>query len=422
MTTLPSYPEGMPNTATPTTPAERQTVLDALRGFALLGILLVNVQLMAGPQVIEAALVTTTTAFSTVERVLGGLIGWLVAGKFISSFAILFGAGAAIIAQRAHKHGRAPRRLLTRRYLLLAFAGLVHMIVLFPGDVLFLYAVTGFCLLAFLGRSNRTVTAWIVALLAVSVVGLTMLALADAGLDPDLAFEAEITTAIGSATTAYATGDYGAVMTWNGLVALVVQSSALLSVPWTLALFLIGMLGARTGLALHPQAHRETLKRFARYALPIGLLLNLPLLLTGPVVETAITADVSTAMLIGVSIATTLGAPVLAVGYLTALAARFAQRGTTGALARRLAALGQIALTGYLMQSIAAVLIFFVFTRFDNTAIFGEPILGMLAFVAGVWVVLLLLAPLWTARFTSGPFEWLWRWATYGSRPAFRRR
>ena len=422
MTTLPPFPEGMPNTATPTTRAERQTVLDALRGFALLGILLVNVQLMAGPQIIEVAFLATTTVLSTVERMLGGLIGWLVAGKFISSFAILFGAGAAIIAERAHKHGRAPRRLLARRYLLLAFAGLVHMIVLFPGDVLFLYGVTGFLLLGFLGRSNRTVAAWIVALLAVSVVGLMSLTLANAGLDPDLAFKADITTAIGNATTAYATGDYGAVIAWNGLLALVVQSSAFLSVPWTLALFLIGMLGARMGLALHPHAHRETLKRLARYALPIGLLLNLPLLLTGPVAETALAADVSTAVLIGASIANTLGAPVLAVGYLTALAVRFAHRGTNGALTRRLAALGQIALTGYLMQSIAAVLVFFVFARYGNTAIFGEPILGMLAFVIGVWVVLLLLAPLWTARFTYGPFEWLWRWATYGSRPAFRRR
>jgi uncharacterized protein len=44
----------------------------------------------------------------------------------------------------------------------------------------------------------------------------------------------------------------------------------------------------------------------------------------------------------------------------------------------------------------------------------------MLAFVGGVWVVLLACAPWWTARFRYGPFEWLWRWGTYGVRPAMR--
>jgi uncharacterized protein len=78
-------------------------------------------------------------------------MGWLAAGKFLSMFAILFGIGAAMITERAVRVGRSPRRLLTRRYGLLVGLGLAHMVLLFPGDILFLYGVAGLVLLAFVG-------------------------------------------------------------------------------------------------------------------------------------------------------------------------------------------------------------------------------------------------------------------------------
>lgn len=404
-------------TAVPTAPSERQPALDVLRGAALLGILLVNVQLMAGPQLIEQLFGLGDVTASTLERVLGGLIGWLVAGKFISSFSILFGVGAALIADRALARGRTPRRLLARRSVLLTLAGLAHMVLLFPGDVLFLYGVTGLVLLAFLRACDRTLGVWIVALLVLSVVSLTALTFSEAGTDIDAATMQLVTTALADAELAYATGAYGAVVVWQALQSLFIQSSALVSLPWILALFLIGVLAHRRGLSLDPAGGRATLVRLARVALPVGLLLNLPLLLTGPVAETAGTADVALPVLIGASIATTVGAPVLAIGYLSALAVVVVDRGADRGIRRRLAALGRIALTGYLLQSILALVVFFGFGAYGRVALLGEPILGMLAFVVGVWVVLLAFAPWWTARFRYGPFEWLWRWGTYGVRP-----
>jgi uncharacterized protein len=407
-------------TVTPTAPSERQPALDVLRGAALLGILLVNVQLMAGPQLIEQLFGLRDVTASTLERVLGGLIGWLVAGKFISSFSILFGVGAALIAERALERGRAPRRLLARRYGLLMLAGLAHMVLLFPGDVLFLYGVTGLVLLAFLRARDRTLGVWIVALLMLSAVALTALTFAEAGTDIDAATMELAAAALADAELAYAAGAYGGVVVWQALQSLFIQSSALVSLPWTLALFLIGMLAHRWGLSLDPAGGRTTLVRLARVALPVGLVLNLPLLLTGPVAETASTADVALPVLIGAGIANTIGAPVLAVGYLSVLAVVVVDRGAERGIRRRLAALGRIALTGYLLQSILALVVFFGFGAYGRVALLGEPILGMLAFVVGVWVVLLAFAPWWTARFRYGPFEWLWRWGTYGVRPAMR--
>ena len=406
--------------AVPVAPSERQPALDVLRGAALLGILLVNVQLMAGPQVIEQLFGLPDVAASTLERVIGGLIGWLVAGKFISSFSILFGVGAALIAERALARGRAPRRLLARRYGLLMLAGLAHMVLLFPGDVLFLYGVTGLVLLAFLRARDRTLGVWIIALFVLSAVALTALTVAEAGTDIDAATMELVTTALADAELSYATGAYGGVVVWQALQSLFIQSSALVSLPWTLALFLIGMLAHRRGLSLDPAGGRATLVRLARVALPVGLVLNLPLLLTGPVAEAASTADVALPVLVGASIANAIGAPVLAVGYLSALAVVVVDRGAERGIRRRLAALGRIALTGYLLQSILALIVFFGFGAYGSVALLGEPILGMLAFVVGVWIVLLAFAPWWTARFRYGPFEWLWRWGTYGVRPRMR--
>jgi uncharacterized protein len=414
----------MSERAVPTAPSERQPALDVLRGAALLGILLVNVGLMAGPQLVYDVFGQASDA-TGLERVIGGLIGWLVAGKFISSFSILFGLGAAVIAARAAARGRAPRRVLARRYGLLVLIGLAHTLLLFPGDVLFIYGLTGLVLLLFLRLGDRALGIWTVSLIGVMTVGVTALFVGETvfaaeGLD-DGGFTADVLAAAAAGEAAYRAGDYGGVVVWNALQSSVTQSDAILSLPWFLGLFLIGVLAYRRGYALDPVAHRDALVRIARRAIPVGLVLNVPFLITGPL-GTALVAgdDPSLVLVAGVGVATMLGAPVLAVGYLAALAVIVVDRGAERGLRRRLAALGRIALTGYLLQSMLAVAVFFGLRLYGRTELLGETILGELAFVALVWVVLLVLAPWWTARFRYGPFEWLWRWGTYGVRPPMR--
>jgi len=414
----------MSERAVPTAPSERQPALDVLRGAALLGILLVNVGLMAGPRFVYDVFGQASDV-TGLERVIGGLIGWLVAGKFISSFSILFGLGAAVIAARALARGRAPRRVLARRYGLLVLIGLAHTLLLFPGDVLFIYGLTGLVLLLFLRLGDRALGIWTVSLIGVMTVGVTALLVGETvfaadGVD-DAGFTAEVLAAAAAGEAAYRAGDYGGVVVWNALQSSVTQSEAILSLPWFLGLFLIGVLAYRRGYALDPAAHRDALVRIARRAIPVGLVLNVPFLVTGPL-GTALVAgdDPSLVLVAGVGVATMLGAPVLAVGYLAALAVIVVDRGAERGLRRRLAALGRIALTGYLLQSMLAVAVFFGLRLYGRTELLGETILGELAFVVGVWVVLLVLAPWWTARFRYGPFEWLWRWGTYGVRPRMR--
>src|SRR5688572_20451788 len=122
----------------PTGATEREPILDALRGVAILGILLVNMEIMRGSEWLALMGGAVRSPVGTAENVAQFAIGWLASGKFISSLAILFGVGAALISARSLRAGESPRPLLARRYGWLMAYGGGHML-LYPGDILFLY-------------------------------------------------------------------------------------------------------------------------------------------------------------------------------------------------------------------------------------------------------------------------------------------
>src|SRR6185436_13440326 len=120
---------------------------------------------MRGPDwlvLVSGGAVAASGAWDTIVRF---AIGWLAAGKFLSSLAILFGVGAALMAARSLRAGESPRPLLARRYLCLMPIGIAHMFV-FPGDILFLYGATGLALLPFVSVRPVTALCWSALLLA----------------------------------------------------------------------------------------------------------------------------------------------------------------------------------------------------------------------------------------------------------------
>jgi len=110
------------------------------------------------------------------------------------------------------------------------------------------------------------------------------------------------------------------------------------------------------------------------------------------------------------------GSLLVALGHV-GLVMRLYQAGVLSALQRRLAAVGRMALTNYLAQTIIATTIFYGygFGLFGSVSRF--PLMG---FVVAIWAVQLWYSPLWLKRFRFGPAEWLWRWLTYGRRPPLR--
>jgi hypothetical protein len=115
--------EERPAAIEPTAPTQREPVLDVLRAIALLGILLINIEYLRAAGFYDAFVGEATPATTQADRIVQFGMGWLAAGKFLSMFAILFGVGAAMIAERAVRAGRSPRRLLARRYGLLVGLG-----------------------------------------------------------------------------------------------------------------------------------------------------------------------------------------------------------------------------------------------------------------------------------------------------------
>ncbi|MCU0388909.1 MAG: hypothetical protein MUE71_09915, partial [Chitinophagaceae bacterium] len=135
-----------------TTPQERFSLLDALRGFAILGIFGVNM--------IASAFLDDTSKvlyynFGKADEIFKIAIDALVEGKFYSMFSLLFGIGFGLQLSRHHSKGVDGLPLFKRRLWGLIFIGIMHMLFIWVGDILFLYAWLGFVLIAFRHKSDR---------------------------------------------------------------------------------------------------------------------------------------------------------------------------------------------------------------------------------------------------------------------------
>jgi uncharacterized protein len=388
-----------------------------LRGFALLGILLVNVELMRGPELYTVLAGGTPAPGSTADGVTRFLVGWLVSGKFVSSFAIMFGIGAALLVGRSYRAGRAPRPLLARRYGWLMVFGLVHMVLLFPGDILFAYGVAGMLLLCFVRVRPRVAVWWGVGLVLVTAlltVSLTAASSTGSGAgDPFTASFVRFVEERGElATVARQQGGYGDVIVANAWESLLVQSGTLAGLPWILGLFLLGFAAGRAGLVADLRQRRASLSRGAVTGLSVGLVANLPLGVVGPLASGSGPGEAGDAVWDVLAVAAQLvAAPILAVGYLCLLALLCLRVGAIGPLA----AVGRMALTAYVLQSLLAAVVFAGLGWYGRIG----PAQALLV-VVGIWAVLLVGCPRWLRAFRYGPTEWLWRTLTYGSAPSSR--
>jgi uncharacterized protein len=397
----------------PTAAREREPILDVLRGFAILGILLVNVQFMRGTDwMTVAAGDSAADAGISVDTAVQFAIGWLASGKFLSSLAILFGIGAAMIAARAHAAGESPRPLLARRYAWLMLFGLAHMLLLYPGDILFIYGLTGTILLAFVNLRLRTIVTAAAALLAFySLTGVryarlyaySVSAAVDEGGEPSIDPLNELR---GRSIETFGQGSYADIVSVHAEHALTLQGYQVAALPWILALFMIGYAVGRSGFLTELRARRGVLRLLAIVGIGAGLAANIAVGVGGPLGAYAGTIDPhAIETLVAATLGQALGAPLLAIGYLCALTLYCLARGPI----RPLAAVGRMALTAYLLQSALALSVIAGLRLYDNLTTVSS-----LLVVAGIWAVLLVLCPWWLRHFQFGPVEWLWRSLSYG--------
>ena len=403
----------------PVAPSEREPVLDGLRGFAILGILLVNIEVMRGSEWLVLSAGGKPDTFAGADAIVQFIVGWLGATKFISSLAILFGGGAALIAARSLHNGESPRLLLARRYLWLSVFGAGHML-LFPGDVLFLYGLTGLALLAFVRLRAPLLLAWSAGLLVVFSGFSMAFTAAVAAIEPATPLDSgqpsyadAIDALRNRVIDAFSSGSFSDIASAQFAQAVFLQPSQLAVLPWVLALFLFGYALGRAGVLRRLEFNRDGLRRAALIGLGAGLPANLGLGFFGTLAGFGARPELASPWLtLWADVGQTLGGPLLAVGYLSALSLRFIDHGTPSCLA----AVGRMALTAYLMQSALALVAFGALRLYDRLSSTSA-----LLVVAVIWTVLLVMCPWWLRRFQLGPAEWLWRSLTYGHLQPLRR-
>jgi uncharacterized protein len=405
------------NATTPVHPAERVALVDALRGLALLGILLVNMAFFASPM--EMGGFDRPDAAGGADLVAGTLVRLFAEGKFYSILSLLFGLGLFIQMSRAQSAGVPfARRWLRRMAILLGF-GIAHALLLWDGDILVYYALFGTLLLAFRGRSDRSLVRWACVLVLVPALLLAAGAGLLAAVDDQPAvrdgFQETLTQLRREQAEnrrVFGGDDWPAMVRHRAKdYPETVAALAAAMGPSVLAMFLVGMLLGRRGVLHAPADHGPTLVRLV----VLGGLVGLPLAL----VQTwaGLRAGATPGLLVEdfapvlLSLAAMLVAgPVVAVGYVAGAA--LVWRHPRGRRVLQLfAPAGRMALTNYLLQSLLATLVFHGhgFGLYDKL---GPALWAAIALA--IYAAQVLVSRWWLSRHAFGPMEWLWRTLTYG--------
>lgn len=392
---------------------ERIIVLDAVRGIALFGILVVNAPLFFWP--VQAIALGGIPALTFFDDAANTLVRFAFEGKFFTIFSLLFGIGIALQLSRGH-----PARIIVRRLLLLALFGAAHITVFWWGDILLHYAILGLVLvLTRRWPARRLVRAAVLLLMVPIVLQLGLAALGSlAATSPEGAAALSEAMAESDATLAaqgdaaldvYAGRDLAAAaaMRWGdwGFSTVGTFFSGMLLI--VVAMFLLGAAAQRSGWLDATSADRWRWLFFR--TLPIALVANAAYTwgsLSGALY------DFGTWPAAFATIAFVVGAPSGALTIVTgaALALR-----AGGPVANALAAVGRLALSTYLTQSLVMTTLAYGY----GFGLYGTITHGQaLAMAVALFALQVPLAVFYARRFRFGPAEWLWRAGTYGRRPS----
>ncbi|MFP4334087.1 MAG: DUF418 domain-containing protein [Wenzhouxiangella sp.] len=396
--------------------AQRLEHLDILRGFALFGILLVNFEWFTRP--LQAIVLGADPDLAGLGLTVDWLIVMLAEGKFYPLFSMLFGVGFALMAERAQARGASFGGLYLRRLLILLVFGAAHLLLIWAGDILLVYAISGgLMLLLFASTPVQRLWKWALTFIVAPLVLMWAAALSiwatqgDPALHATLVAEFEADGAALEQTVARAAEIHATGSWMDNVVQRLDDGRFLLEnaafwIPPILGYFLLGRWLIATQRLLQPDRHRLFFRRWRSR----GLLLGLPLAAGGAWLMHDATAIIPTpGVAVGMTL-TTVGALLLSLAYLSMVVLGREQL-------RFLAPAGQMALTNYLCQSLVWTWLFYGhgLGLWQDIGRAWHPLL-----VLGFFALQVVFSRVWLARFRFGPVEWLWRSLTYGKRQPFR--
>lgn len=404
----------------PVAPSERIAVLDVLRGFALFGVLVVNLPDLAwetGPSAARSGLLGQTIMT---------VLEFAFEGRFLGLFSLLFGVGFVIQRERASRRGTPFLPVYLRRMAVLLVFGLLHALI-YPGDILVRYAMLGLLLpLAYRG-SVRTLTVAAAVLVTLSAVGpvvgdLTghvvseplVRVLEDANQSEFCSQTREriMAEGIGGRRELYERGRLSQVAPVN-LCRLPAEARWWIRtgrLEGILAYFLIGMVLARVGFFTAAQERARLLKQVLLGGAVLGFAL-LALEMFTPDVETMTWDLVSRSLWSVGRLATCLA---YGSGVMLAFMTHAGMR-----ILSPLGSVGRMALTAYLGQSLIATTLFYGY-GFGWGRTLSSP--GVIGVAFGIYALLIPFCVVWLRYFRFGPLEWIWRSITYGRMQPLRSR
>lgn len=392
----------------PVTQTQRIASIDVLRGFAVLGILVMNIQSFS---MIGAAYINPT-AYGDLTG--ANYVVWLLSHvltdrKFMTIFSMLFGAGILLMTSRREVAGVRPAGVHYLRMGWLLLFGLLHGYLLWYGDILNAYALCG--LIVYLFRRRRPAT--------LIVIGLASIAFASAlslffhwsiqywpaeAIENTLKWWAPSEDIVAKEVAAYR-GGWTEQLPHRAFTALFFQTFFfVIENVWRAGgLMLIGM-GL---LKLEVFSAKRSSAAYAAMIV-IGLIVGIPVILHGVHRNFAAQWRFESCFYLSGQF-NYWGSLFVAMGWV-GLIMLLCKHALVPILTRTLAAVGQMAFTNYMLQTVICTTIFYghgfgLFGRIERT--------GQILIVFATWIVLLVISPIWLRYFRFGPLEWLWRSLTY---------
>jgi uncharacterized protein len=435
-----------PPAAAPVAETERLRLIDALRGVALLGILLMNIPGFAMPNYFSESFKSDPT---NVNFWVSAVITVVFEGKMRALFGMIFGAGVLLFVSKKEQAGRSVTGLFYRRMFWLVLFGLIHAhLILWIGDILYLY---GFCgMLVYLFRKVKPIYL-VLGVPLVAVFDFTAATLFYQHLRATRIAYVEA-SAVGEENKPLTAAQNGAIARWREIEMTLLPNredakentrkmksdyatvaSYLRPLAWkgetifmpieiwdSLALMLLGLALYQWGFLSGQWSNRDY-GNVAAIGYGIGLPLAIYSFYHSYLYSPNLEANLRRMELVPIEW-TGLIYPFqrifLVMAHVAALVmlckSQYAQT-----LVRSLEAVGQMAFTNYIMQSVICTLFFFGY----GLNYFAELEFYQIYFVViGIWIVQLIVSPVWLRFFLFGPLEWMWRSLTYWKRQPFMRR
>ncbi|HDR6309079.1 TPA: DUF418 domain-containing protein [Bacillus cereus] len=381
---------------------QRLEVVDAIRGFALFGILLVNMTLI---QFGFFANEKPTYIFGELDKVANWFIQFFGTQNFISLFSFLFGLSIILLQKSIVAKGKKFSTTYLRRILILLLLGFIHGALIWSGDILFSYGLIGIFLLMFINRKPKTLLIWATILLA-------LLTLMTYSTEPNTNVT-DFAPYIEKELKVHETGSYmdhvNFRLTENPFEYIGIDGFfgltfiTLFTLIFLSPLFLIGMYIGKKGWLFEIDKHISAVKKiwlltgiFSFTIKILAIFVKHPILL---MLQNGLTPVTMTFF------------------YGSTIILLFHYKKATHLLTY-MANMGKMSVSNYLAQSIITTTIFYAY----GFGLFGKIgyFFGILLTI-GIYTIQLFVSTYWLRKYRMGPVEYVWRLGTYLEKPRFKR-